>query len=304
MSSTLLLQGLATALLNGAFAWLVGALAECLWLDRIQATWAREAATALRRSVPMGAGVALLSHLVAIWCAAAQMADSPLLEAGAAFGTMLLKTGFGRYGSAAALVMALVLAVAVVGVARPLPSRAGGVALALLLPAFAFARSALSHAGEHGAASVGFVMEWLHLMLIALWVGSVAVAAWLVLPRARATMRGSPGVAGYLRVLSHAATLAVVGIAASGVFSVWARVGSVDHLSGNTYVTVLAVKLALVASAGMLGAFNRFIGFPRDSAVDRISIRTLNVIRVEAVILLMVLISAAFLVVQQPPNGL
>jgi copper resistance protein D len=107
------------------------------------------------------------------------------------------------------------------------------VVVALLLLGFAAARASVSHAGENGLASLAFGVEWLHLVLIALWFGGVAIGGWIVLPQAHPQGRERLPVNRYLALLSHAATVALIGIVATGLYNAWQRVGSVQNLSGN-----------------------------------------------------------------------
>lgn len=292
MNTVALLQTGAAAVMNGAFAWLAGVLLAQLWLRRAYPDFFLQLASALRRSAIGAALVCLLASLGSLWAATALMGDSGLAEAAPMLPQVLLETAYGRaglYGMGAIAACALLFAAsagrATIGVG------------ALLLLGFALARAAVSHAGEHGMQSAGYAIEVLHLVLIAVWTGGVALAALLVLP---AALRRALALPAYLHALSMAATVALAGIVASGAFNSWQRLTSVDDLSGHPYGQALSWKLGLFALAALLGAYNRFVGFPmaaRDGGR-----RALRVLRIETGVLALVLLAAAQLSSQQPPG--
>jgi putative copper resistance protein D len=268
-----LLQLAAALLLNAGFAWLTGSLLVRRWLAG--------AAPANLHRLDIGAALACLAGLfLAQWAAAALMGDVALGEALAMLPAMLAQTAYGQAGLAG-MAAALLLLVT--------PQRVWPLRL-VLLASFALARASVSHAGEHGLASIDVGVEWLHLMLVGVWLGAVAVAAWAVPPLE----------ANYRAALSRAATLALAGIVASGVFNVWQRIGAVDQMVSNPYGVALSIKLLLIAVAVALGAYNRFVGFP--GAAHGQGRRALAVLRVESVVLLAALAAAAVLASQPPPG--
>jgi copper resistance protein D len=134
-------------------------------------------------------------------------------------------------------------------------------------------------------------------MLIGVWVGGVAVAAWRVLPAAR---RDGVEINAYLDQLSFAATLALAGIVASGAGSSWQRVSAPSDLLAHPWGMLLSLKLGLVAMAALMGGWNRCIGFPR--AKRGASDPALLVLRIESLVLACILVLAAALTAQQPPT--
>lgn len=272
MTPASLLQLAAALLLNAGFAWLTGSLLARRWLAG--------AAPAHLHRIDIGAALACVAGVfLAQWAAAALMGDVVLGEALAMLPAMLTQTAYGRAGLAGIAAAILLLAT---------PQRAWPLRL-VLLAAFALARASVSHAGEQGLATVAMGVEWLHLMLVGVWLGSVAVAAWAVRPLP----------VPYLASLSKTATLALAGIVVSGLFNVWQRIGALDQMVGNPYGVALSVKLLLVAFALALGAYNRFVGFP--AAAHGQGRRALMVLRIESVVLLAALAAAAVLVSQAPP---
>lgn len=270
-----LLQPGAALLLNAGFAWLAGSLLARRWLGG-----AHPELEPKLRIGEAGAGAACLGgSFVALWAATALMGDVRLGEAFGMLPTVLQQTGYGQAGLAGMVAAGLLLLV---------PQRRWR-ARGVLLLLFALARASVSHAGEHGLASVAVGVEWLHLVLIGVWLGGVAVAGWLV--------RHPP--AAYLASLSRAATLALAGIVATGLFNVLQRIATPAQMLGNPYGLALTLKLALVAGAVGLGAYNRFLGFP-DAARGKPA-QALLVLRIESFVLLGALAAAAVLVSTQPP---
>jgi len=177
------------------------------------------------------------------------------------------------------------------------PNAAAWRAAALgLLAAFAAARAANSHAAENGLLSMGMLIEWLHLVLVCLWLGGVAVAAWLVMPR-----RGAAPVR-FMRCLSGAATLAIAGILATGAYNAWHGLGTPQNALGNPYGTALLVKIGLVLLAAAMGGYNKLSAFPRAEAGNTGALRRARtVLQLETVVLVAAMLAAAVLVAQQPP---
>ena len=267
MSVASLLQPGAVLVLDAGFAWLVGALLT-------------PCAPRLRRAETGAILACLAGSVLALWAATALMADAPLPEAFGMLPAVMTQTAYGQAGLAGIACAALLL------------TRPRNWVAALLLALFALARASVSHAGEHGLFSVAVGVEWLHLVLIGTWLGCVAVAGWVVLPAA-------PGVA-YLAWLSRTATLALAGIVASGAFNAWQRLGAPGRLLDTAYGQILTVKLALFCLAVLLGAYNRFAGFP--AAARGQGRAALTVLRIESVVLLSVLGAAALLASLQPPS--
>jgi putative copper export protein len=307
VDGTALLQCGAAFTLNLALAWMVGVLSARWWLRRCAraagagsrgagagagALWAESAAALLCGSLRWAAPLCLAGSAAALWAAAASMAGVPLPESGAALWMMLLQTAFGHAGLAG---LAAMLALSALAWLLPRWRGLDFSALMLLL-AYAASRVANSHAAEQGLLSMGIAIEYAHLLLVAQWVGSVAVAGWVVLPLAgpqRALAR-------YLRPLSDTAAAALAGIAASGIYNAWHALGTVDNAFGNPYGTALLVKLVLVALAVALGGYNKLVGFPAAQCGKGLG-RAVAVLRIESVVLAGALLAAAVLVSQQPP---
>lgn len=295
----------ATVLLNLAMAVAVGATMASLWLATGSSNWSSLRSRSLR-PVRLGAiaiGIAALGLLLLL--VSASMAEVPVSQAGEA--TLAMLTG-SHFGMAWAIGMAALTAAALLAAlpARALPLSIG--ALAALAVAV-YTRSMVSHASANGDFNLTMAADWIHLCLISVWVGEVVIAGMLTLrPTAASQLEDRGEIAGYIENLSTSATVALVGIVATGAYSAWHNLGSLDGLAGNRYGTVLTVKVVMVALAVMLGGFNRFVvmlpllaGLRGDST-QAPSLRTFTlVLRVEAVLLLGVLVAAAILSATSPP---
>lgn len=301
----------ATVVLNLALAIAVGATLAWRWLARGASAWCGAQLRSVRRARLCAMVAAIISMGLLLLFVSASMAEVPLLGAGEAVRSMLTQSHFGvawRIGMSA-LVAAAILP-EVLPAARW--KRTGTQASLLALAVFLYARSMISHASANGDFNVAMAADWIHLCLISVWVGEVFVAGLLTL-RGQAPMQGADraDMARYIENLSTSATVALGGIFATGVFSAWHNLGSVAGLSGNLYGTALIVKLGMVALAVLLGAFNRFIVMPpllaglrtRAQQVSPALGRFTFVLRIEAVVLLGVLVAAAVLSATSPPTA-
>lgn len=279
----------ATLALNAGFAWLTGSLLTRIWLGRAQPRLLEQCAPRFWLGDALAGAACFGGSLLAIWAAAAMMGDVALAEAWGMLPQVLAQTAYGH--SAMGAMAAAFLLLATIGLQRARPARAA------LLLAFALARASMSHAGEHGMLSVAVGIECAHLLLLGVWLGVVALAAWVVLPN-REPERAP--VAPYLAQCSRCATIALAGIVASGAFNLWQRLDSPNQLIDTPYGLALTAKLALFALAVMLGAYNRYVGFPMLARNEGGHAQL--VLRVESVVLLAALAAAAVVTAQAPPG--
>jgi putative copper resistance protein D len=203
-------------------------------------------------------------------------------------------------GSAALLAFALSLAVPV----------GRGLAQPLALAVFLYSRSMVSHAAAGGDFGWAVAADWLHLVFISAWVGEVLAAGL-------AALRVEPGdpqsrleCGAYVRTLSRSATLALAGLFATGAFSAWRGLGTIENAVGNPYATTLLLKLALVLGAATLGGMNRFVLMPallkqlrQPGPAQGAAGRFTRVLHIEAVLLVAALVVAAFLSSTSPPTA-
>ncbi|HSI47950.1 MAG TPA: CopD family protein [Ideonella sp.] len=300
MDATTLLQIGSTATVNASLCALVGCVLARWWLLRAGARPQDGLLVHLRAWERSAAVLGLVGQGLAMWAAAAVMMGHTLPEAAAMLPTMLAKTSYGRAG-----VVAFVFLACASFMAWRSALTVFQCAAALgLLGLFALARASVSHGGEGGILTLGMAIEWLHLVLIALWVGGVAIAGWCVLPAAQMSAPTSAVLHRYLESLSLAATAALGGIVLTGVVNAWARLGLPMHLVDTGYGLTLIVKLVCVGAAAALGGYNKLIGFPALIRHDSASAKVIAILRLESVLLAGALVAAAVLTSQQPPAAM
>ena len=292
------LRTAASAVFDVGFATMIGALATLALLQDTASDWAARGA---RRGRTLFARASLLVLVAAVaWMAvqAISMGDLAPSELGPvtvlqSVADVVAHTTFGRAWAVVTAALAACIAMAAATRYRPVPLRAQGVAVAVA----AFAHARMGHAGANGFGWLVPAMA-VHLLATGLWAGTVFAVSLGVL-------RGDPqavdGVR-YARRLSALATAALAGVVATGFASAWhALGGSIAPLASVTaspWSVALDVKLCLVASAVVLGGFNRFVLMP---ALPASWPRFVRVLRIEAVVLLAVLVAAAVLANGEPP---
>jgi len=177
---------------------------------------------------------------------------------------------------------------------------------------FVATRSAVSHAASHGDVTVDVAVDWAHLLFVCTWVGIVMAGARLALPSAGASKVERHAATHWVVRMSTTATVALVGIVATGLYKAWRvfePVASAVQFVDSDYGRTLAVKLVFVGVAAALGGANRFVVLPRLFAElaeiedgGRWRRGLVRILRFEAVTLLLVLIAAAVLSNTEPPG--
>jgi putative copper resistance protein D len=300
-----------TALQNIGFAALVGILLSDRWLARYPSAWQTRVSRRLAFAMRVAAIVTLASGVLAFWMHCALMSDSPLGQALPAVRSMLEETDYGR---AWAIGAALLLLVSLIAFAKPSEKsiRLHGV-LGVALAGFALTRSNAGHPVDAGVLSIPVWADWIHLLAISTWVGTVWVAAFVVAPHiAKAPASEYPNGASFIQSLSDAATVALVALFTTGAYNAWRGVGTPGALVDSEYGKLLVLKLVFVLTAVALGGHNRFFEMPhlldtlRNSSAGSTAIRPLkrfaSVLHVESWVLVGALIVAAVLVSSPLPG--
>ena len=311
MESTLLQTAL-TALINISLAWVAGVLASRFWLMRQAAAWQGSAARRLSMAMPAGLAACAAAVFLSLWTESAAMGDVAWLDAWPVFVEMLATTHYGHAGAATLALLGLGM---LVHRALDRPGAGmrylGGILAVILL--VAAARVTTGHAFAQGPFSIAVWVEWLHLLLMALWAGIVFVAGWVVLPHVLASeSTASRGRASYLASMSDWAGAALAGILATGAYNAWRVLDSPRDLVALDYGQVLVFKVGFVLLAIALGGFNKFVGLPASLAAPAPSPslsaqsglrRVIAVLRLESIALLLVLVAAAVLTNSAPPGS-
>jgi putative copper resistance protein D len=179
------------------------------------------------------------------------------------------------------------------------------------LAVFWYTRSMVSHAASEGDFSVRLLADWVHLALISLWVGEVMLAGLVTLRvPGNLTAIDRRARAAYVESLSSSATFALTGIFGTGAYAVWRALDGWQNLIGNPYGNTLVAKVLLVGVAAVLGGFNRFFVMPpwlmRESVGNAapafLPARFRLILWIEALVLLVVVVLAAWLASTSPPG--
>ncbi len=290
-----------TVLVNLGLTGIVGAWASVLWLRRAESPWASDARQLSWTALRLALAVTAIADALLLWLQAAYMSNASLPDALAMLPSMLESSYVGHAWAGGAAGLSLILAAAGGKVTEQRATRLAVVFIGVSL--FVYARSAVSHAGDFGLASLQLLVESLHLWAISLWLGAVGIAlAVLSRPGSTSAIERSDVVA-WVRALSSSATGALVVIAGTGAFNAWRSVGSVANLTGSAYGNTLLVKVALVIIAIALGGLNRFREMPRllfalkssQGSPAPSQQRFVRVLRIEAFVLFAALVAAAVL---------
>lgn len=302
-------QHLLVALLNLAAAMLTGASVARLWLGRShESGWAEARRQPVRYAAIASVFIALTANVLLLWIESAAMAEVPLSQAGAATWSMLTATHLGLAWSIG--MGGLVLAAAGAIMQRDRSTMPAMLTLASLA-VFWYTRSMVSHAASEGDFSLPLLADWLHLGLISLWVGEVAIAGGFMLRGAEAVAMNDRRVrARYVASLSSSATFALAGIFITGLYASWRHLGGFDKLVGNAYGNTLVAKLLLVGVAAMLGGVNRFFVMPPwlareaegNAAPAALPARFRRILRIETLVLAAAVVLAAWLASTPPPG--
>jgi putative copper resistance protein D len=303
----------ATVAIHLGLALVIGCQASRAWMWRRSSAWSAHVAHQAVTTSRLGFALGLAGVGASAWLQAMDMSDSSPLAAGPAFASLI---GNSHFGHAWAVGLAAWLTAATLSTRLATARRTGAFLLALVaIAVFTVTRSVVSHAGSQGDFTIDVAADWVHLVLVCLWVGIVLVGARLTLPGDLAPPAERADAARWVSLMSTTATAAIVGIGATGLFKVWRGwtvVGSLAQYVGSDYGKALAAKLALVAFAAALGGLNRFVVLPRlfdglaakpAPAGGHWRRRLLLILRVEAATLLLVLCAAAVLSTSELPGS-
>jgi putative copper resistance protein D len=176
--------------------------------------------------------------------------------------------------------------------------------------AMALTYSASSHAADTGDFTLAEFIDCLHLISAGTWGGGIVVSALFLFPVfGKIAKQDRTLLAEMVFRLSTLSAVAVVLVAGSGVFNMYARLGHLDNLLHSSYGHVLAVKLMLVATMLAIGGINRVILAPKirrwaeaPETGNGNPVRWLNAsIKVDVVLVLLILTAASVLIQGMPP---
>ena len=299
-----------TVAVNLALAIVLGGLASDNWLSPNSSGWGHGMARKACRARRAGFTVGVVALLAMWWLQAASISEGTDVAVGTAALSLLEATHFGQAWVAGLFGWSLAAAAAWSPVTDGAKTRRYLLAGAGLT-AFAWSRSVVSHAGSRGDWSLYIAVDWIHLLLVSLWVGIVLVAAAIELPGALSLRADAMAAARWVANLSSTATVALVGIVVTGAFKAWTSVPSIGTLWTSDYGLLLSVKVGLVLVAAALGGYNRFVVLPplfrelefaESHAAGNWRRHLVRAFKFEAFFLVLVLIAAAVLSSTEPPN--
>jgi uncharacterized membrane protein len=106
-------------------------------------------------------------------------------------------------------------------------------------------------------------MDWLHLLSASVWGGGLVVLSVSLLPElVREGDQAAPIIAGVARRFSRIAGVAVGIVALTSIYNAWSYVGSFEAFLKSPYGLAVLAKIILFLLLINLGAFNRYINVP------------------------------------------
>jgi len=176
-------------------------------------------------------------------------------------------------------------------------SRFFGSLLLLAAAAIAFSRSASGHPSDFGDLSSQQLADWLHLMAVSFWGGSLLALA-VIFPPASVKddifQQRLVAITAERFYLAFGPLLTVIVFA--GMYNAWFQVGSFQALVTTPYGGLLSVKLLLLLFLAL-----RYIAPPERGRDEALFVtKILNRTRLEAFVILALLLCVALLVHQIP----
>lgn len=249
----------ATLLTAGGFAF---------WAFVVPSGQSETAASRHRVATVCGTTVALLSALA--WLGAQSAAlPAPLGDAASGLVSRTIDVlGTTSFGRAWVVRLGLLAALLLMSLLRPTHPRLGAAALLGLA-----ATATLAFAGHAAVADpLGRSADMLHLVLAALWLGSLVPLADLL--RAAASSASAQALAdarAATRRFSVVGVASVGGLLATGLVNAWALVGTIPGLLGTPYGQLLCLKILLFLSMVGIAAVNRQVLTPALAGADTAS---------------------------------
>jgi copper resistance protein D len=220
-----------------------------------------------------------------------EMSGLGIMEIPSVLTTVLFKTHYGKIGLVRAAGVGLALVIWFIPW-RGLNSRFGAVLMLCASVAIAFSRSATSHASDFGDLTLQELSDWLHLLSTSAWAGALIVIAIVFPPSAVAgddrQQRIVAGIADRFYVY-FGPVLSILVL--TGLYNAWVEVGSFGALVTTTYGRVLFAKLVLFILLTFIYIAPPQHGQDAAAFAGKFLYRT----RIEAIVILIVLLCAAML---------
>ncbi|SAL80001.1 CopD family protein [Caballeronia telluris] len=193
-----------------------------------------------------------------LWLQAAIMSGAPPGDAGPAVVTVLTQSHFG---------IAWVVGfsgVVIAGLAGTRASRPAWLIATAGVIVYASGKAAATHAADAGDFTLREAVQVIDLCPTALWAGSVIVAVCELHCRDDSSSALSARRVAFCTQLLHLATVALAVVIVTGLYNATQNMAHLGApLLSVLYRQMLALKLAFVTLAVMLGGYNRMIYLPR-----------------------------------------
>jgi putative copper resistance protein D len=269
-----------------------------------------------------GLAVLIASSIVGLFSRTAEMSGQPFPAFFSALPTVLFRT---HYGSVWLIRIGALFLLALSKTAVRYRDRRVFLFLMLLLGLIvSMTASATGHASDAGDLSLPEIMDWLHLLAASAWGGGLMVISTSVLPDLIGRKEPTPPLISRVADrFSSMAGFAVGVVAITAVYNAWKYVGSIPALIGGPYGWAVTAKIVLFLVLVNLGGFNRYIsvpllqewagasaegrgiftrialrlfpGFQLGGNGDRVASRFMRGVKVEAILIIGVLLCAAIL---------
>ena len=277
----------------------------------------------MRQLLVVSAAALFASSILGLLVRSAEMSGYPMTRVLPVLPAVLLRT---HLGHAWILRFAAIIALSVtIMAARGSPhSRRFHHAMLACAVVVSATESASGHASDAGDFSTPELMDWLHLIAALVWGGGLIVLSVVILPRLM--KQGDRAAGSMASVASRFSQIAGVGvgfIVLTAPYQEWAYGGSVGGLVSSSFGRTVIVKVILFSVLLVLGAFNRYVSVPRlqewagraptrngalgrlvapalrplagDARGPRAAARFTRTVRLEAFLLVVVLLCAALL---------
>lgn len=265
---------------------------------------------AIRRGVFRLYGLCLaalwLTSLTWLWVRTAVLSGQSVWTVLPVVPTVLFRTHFGAvwWLRAAAVIWATLTVVFMAY--RGSRWRWSGIAvLGFGLAWVAASRSAAGHAAADGDWTLREGMDWLHLISVSVWGGSLMASLVLIFPRLSRISAGQQ--VRFASRFSLLATWALAGVVVSGIYSAWQMLPAVSALWNSHYGRLLSLKLFFVAGMVTAGSINHYRlvpGLQPAASADNTTVlrRFRASVVVETALLLVVIAITAMLLGSAPPG--
>ena len=306
----------------------IGILVCRLWVLGVSSgngqTYQGNLITRMWRFLGIGISAAIVSSAAELLVRAMEMSAQPFSSVFAVLPTVVFRTHIGHVWliRIAALLLLFIIIFAAAG--RYRDSRRLLFFMLGLGFIISMTKSASGHASDAGDFSLPEIMDWLHLIAASFWGGGLFVLSLVILPDlVKPVDLLSPQIAGVVRRFSRIAGIAVGIVSLTALYNAWLGVASFGNLWKLPYGWTVLVKIFLLVVLLQLGALNRYVNVPllqewggfssehqgflertavrffslflRDQKGYPVALRFKKSVRIEACLMILVLLCAALL---------